>query len=151
MVRNYISVSRQNRIWANSLIWLGTQHSWWMRSCAYLLIFKKLGKTIIMNKSVKRDTLTFKLHWFVCVCVCMLSCVWLFVIRWTVACLALPSMEFSRQEYWSGLSFPTARDIPDPGIKPASPALAGRFCTTVSPRKYSFVHSLTKLKKKSVN
>ena len=69
MVRNYISVSRQNRIWANSLIWLGTQHSWWMRSCAYLLILKKLGKTIIMNKSVKRDTLTFKLHWFVCVCV----------------------------------------------------------------------------------
>ena len=127
MVRNYVSVSRLNRIWANSLIWLGTQHSWWMRSCAYLLILQKLGKTIIMNKSVKRETLTFKLHWFVCVC--MLSCVWLFVIWRTVACLVLPSMEFSRQEYWSGLSFPTPRNLSDSGIEHMSPALAGGFFT----------------------
>ena len=40
---------------------------------------------------------------------------------------ALLSMEFSRQEYWSGLTFPTPRDLPDPGIKPMSPELAGRF------------------------
>ena len=42
------------------------------------------------------------------------------------------SMEFSRQEYWSGLPFPTARDLPDPGIEPmslASPVLAGGFFT----------------------
>ena len=39
------------------------------------------------------------------------------------------SMGFSRQEYWSGLPFPSPRDLPNPGIKPASPALAGRFFT----------------------
>ena len=50
------------------------------------------------------------------------------------------SMEFSRQEYWNGLSFPTPRDLPNPGIKPkcpVSPALADEFFTTVSPGKLS--------------
>ena len=42
---------------------------------------------------------------------------------WTVAHQALPSMEFSRQKYWSGLPFPSPGDIPDPGIEPGSPAL----------------------------
>ena len=37
------------------------------------------------------------------------------------------SMEFSRQEYWSGLPFPSPEDLPDPGIKPGSPALQGFF------------------------
>ena len=44
-------------------------------------------------------------------------------------------MGFSRQEYWSGLPFPSPGDLPDPGIKPASPALAGRFFTTEPPGK----------------
>ena len=44
---------------------------------------------------------------------------------WTVACQAPLSMGFSRQEYWSGLLFPSLGDPPDPGIKPVSPALAG--------------------------
>ena len=47
-------------------------------------------------------------------------------------------MELSRQEYWSGLSFLTPGDLPDPGIKPeslVSPALAGRFFATVLPGK----------------
>ena len=39
------------------------------------------------------------------------------------------SMGFSRQEYWSGLPFPSPGDLPDPGIKPKSPALADRFFT----------------------
>ena len=62
------------------------------------------------------------------VCVCVLSYVQLFATSWTVACQALLPMEFPRQEYWSGLSFPTPEDIPNPGIKPVSlvfPALAG--------------------------
>ena len=42
---------------------------------------------------------------------------------WTLACQAPLSMEFSRQEYWSGFPFPSSRDLPDPGIKPGSPAL----------------------------
>ena len=45
------------------------------------------------------------------------------VTPWTVAHQALLSMEFSRQEYWSGLPFPPPGDLPDPGIEPRSPAL----------------------------
>ena len=52
-----------------------------------------------------------------------LSRVRLFVTPWTVAHQAPPSMEFSRQEYWSGVPFPSPGDLPDPGIKPRSPAL----------------------------
>ena len=48
------------------------------------------------------------------------------------------SMLFSRQEYWSGLPFPSPEDLPDPGIEPASPALAGRFFITVPPGKPTF-------------
>ena len=47
-------------------------------------------------------------------------------------------MEFSKQEYWNGLPFATSGDLPDAGIEPssvASPALAGRFFTTVPPGK----------------
>ena len=61
----------------------------------------------------------------VCVCVCALSHVQFFAIPWTVACQAPLSMEFPRQEYWSGLPFPTAGNLPDPRIKTerlASPA-----------------------------
>ena len=50
------------------------------------------------------------------------SCLTL-VVPWTVACQAPLSMGFSRQEYWSGLPFPSPGDLPDPGIKPGSPAL----------------------------
>ena len=42
---------------------------------------------------------------------------------WTVAYQAPPSMGFSRQEYWSGLPFPSPEDLPHPGIEPGSPAL----------------------------
>ena len=59
-----------------------------------------------------------------------LSCVRLFATLWTVAYQAPPSMGFSRQEYWSGLPFPPPGDLPNSGIKPSSPALAGRFFTT---------------------
>ena len=67
---------------------------------------------------------------FVCVYACALSRVQLFVTLWTVAHQASPSVEFSRQEYWSGLPFPSPEDLPNPGIKPTpptSPTLADRF------------------------
>ena len=57
---------------------------------------------------------------------------------WAVAQQAPLSIEFSRQEYWSGLPCPPPGDLPDPGIKPASPAspeLTGRFFTTAPPGK----------------
>ena len=52
-----------------------------------------------------------------------LSRVWLFATPWTVVYKAPLSMEYSMQEYWSGLPFPSAGDLPDPGIKPGSPIL----------------------------
>ena len=51
------------------------------------------------------------------------------------------STKFSRQEYWSGLLFPSSWDLPEPGMEPmdlASPALAGGFFTTVPPEKPFF-------------
>ena len=55
----------------------------------------------------------------------LLSCVQLFAIQWAVAHQSPLSMGFSRQEYWSGLPFPSPGDLPDPGIEPVSPALQG--------------------------
>ena len=52
-----------------------------------------------------------------------LSRVRLFATPWTVAYQAPQSMEFSRQEYWSGLPFPSPEDLPNPGSEPGSPAL----------------------------
>ena len=57
---------------------------------------------------------------------------------WTVACQAFLSMEFSGQEYWSGLPGPPPGDLPDAGIKPVSltsPVLAGGFVTTSTTRE----------------
>ena len=83
-------------------------------------------------------------HVYVCVCVCVCLC----VCARTHLCLTLCdpmephqvplSMRFSRQEYWSRLSFPTPGDLLDRGIKPTSlvsPALAGGFFTTAPPGK----------------
>ena len=52
---------------------------------------------------------------------------------WTLACQAPLTMGFSRQEYWSGLPFPSPGDLPDRGFEPMSPALVGGFFTTVPP------------------
>ena len=60
----------------------------------------------------------------------LLSRVRHFATPWTVAYQAPPFMEFSRQEYWSGLPFPSQGDLPDPGIEPRSSALT-RSCFTV--------------------
>ena len=68
----------------------------------------------------------------------MLSHVQLFETMWTIVCQVPLFMEFSKQEYWSGLPYPTPGDLPDPGVKStslASPALAGRFLTTAPPGK----------------
>ena len=68
-------------------------------------------------------------------CVCVYVCVSHLAVSnsvnpWTVAHQAPLSMEFSRQEYQSGLPFPSPGDIPNSGIEPVSPALAGGFFTT---------------------
>ena len=60
------------------------------------------------------------------------SCIQLFATQWTVARQAPLSMGFSRQEYWNGLPCPPPGDLPNPGIKPTSPAMAGVFFSTES-------------------
>ena len=76
---------------------------------------------------------------YVCVCVCVkvkvksLSCVSLFAVPWTVAYQAPPSMGFSRQEYWSGLPFPSPGDLPNSGIKPWSPTSQADASTSEPP------------------
>ena len=62
----------------------------------------------------------------------------LFATPWTGAHQAPPSMGFPRPEYWSGRPCPAPRGLPDPGITPGSPALAGRFFTTKPPGKPHF-------------
>ena len=66
------------------------------------------------------------MHTHACVCLnsglsCSCSVVSDYVIPWTAALQAALSMGFSRQEYWSGLSFPPPGDLPEPGIEPGSP------------------------------
>ena len=59
-----------------------------------------------------------------------LSRVQLFATPWVVAYQTPPSMGFSRQEYWSGLPFPSPGDLPDPGIEPRSPELEADALTS---------------------
>ena len=65
----------------------------------------------------------------------LLSRVRLFVTQWTVAYQAPPSMEFSRQEYWKGLPFPSSGDLPDPGGEPRSPSLQADALPSEPPGK----------------
>ena len=69
---------------------------------------------------------------------------------WTTAHQAPLSMRFPRQEYWSGLSFPSPGDLPIPGIKPVTPESSewvGRFFTTAPPGKPLYPSSLTEQSK----
>ena len=72
----------------------------------------------------------------VCVCVQLLGLIQLSATPWTTAPQAPLSMGFSKQEYWSGLPFPTPSNLPNPGMEPVSlksPVLAGRFFITEPP------------------
>ena len=81
--------------------------------CLFFIIFKTLGiqLSIFLSVAVK-------------VKVKSLSRIRLFATPWTIAYQAPLSMEFSREEYWSGLPFPSKGDLPNPGIPPVSSALA---------------------------
>ena len=82
-------------------------------------------------------SLFFKEASFSNVCVKSLSCVRLFATRETVARKAPLPMGFSRQEYWSGLPFPSPGDLPNPGIEPGSPALQAEALSSEPPGKPS--------------
>ena len=104
--------------WKKTYLWLYSPLS--AKKCFFFLIYC-LGWSQLFFQGVVKS----------------LSCVWLLVTIWTVAYRAPPSIEFSRQEYWSGLPFPSTGDLPDPGIKPMSPAWAEGFFTTEPPWKPS--------------
>ena len=74
----------------------------------------------------------------VCVYVCVSLLI--FVTPWTLTCQAPLSMEFSRQEYWSRLPFPSPGDLPAPGIELGSPALQADSLTFELPGKPYFMH-----------
>ena len=100
-------------VWVNS-------RSWWWTGRPGVLWF--------MGSQRVGHNWAIELNWIVYVQ--SLSCIWLFVTTWTVACQAPLSMGLFRQEYKSRLQLPPQGDLPNPGIKLASPALAGGFFTT---------------------
>ena len=63
----------------------------------------------------------------------LLSCIWLFANPWTVAHQAPLSMEFSWEEYWNGLPFPSPGNLPNPGTEPGSPALQADSLSSETP------------------
>ena len=72
-----------------------------------------------------------------------------FVTPWTVASQALLSMEFSRQEYWSGLPFPSPGDLPNPGMELGSPALYADYLPSKPPGKPDIPKHQAQLLKKN--
>ena len=74
------------------------------------------------------------------VLLCELSSIPLFATLKTIAHQASLSMGFPRQEYWSGLPFPSPGDFPDPGSELTPPAVVSRFFTTEPPGKSIYVH-----------
>ena len=91
----------------------------------YLLIY-------ISSTEQDHSRVKWKTHIYITLCS---SHVQLFVIPCTLACQAPLSIGFPRQEFWSGLIFLIPGDLPDIGIKPTSPSLAGGFFTTEPPGK----------------
>ena len=75
----------------------------------------------------------------------LLSHVRLFVTPWAVAFQASPSMGFSRQEYWSGLPFPSPGDLPDTGIDTRSPALQADALSSEPPGKPQAYNAICQL------
>ena len=75
----------------------------------------------------------------------LLSRVQLFVTPCTVACQASLSMEFSRQEYWSGLPFPTPGNFPDSGTEPGSPALLADSLPSEPPGSLTYKFNIQSL------
>ena len=93
LIKNY-DISHKNR---------GRERSWWV-----CVVGWRPWKKVYLHRPNQEDCVC------VSVCVCeSLSHVWLFLTPWTIARQALLSMEFSRQEYWSGLPCPSPGDLPN--------------------------------------
>ena len=119
----------------DSVSWLLFFPTWEEISCDFIGKSSKLLKYFLMqiSKGIPSDVFNKQES-----CAPSLSHVCLFVTLGTVPCQAPLSLEFFKQEFWSGLPFPPPRDLPDPGIQPVSPdssTLAGGFLTTLPPGK----------------
>ena len=104
----------------------------------FLKTFRSYSLLIIGLKVMAKNQIGWGRLWAIADLLCMCAQLCLTVTPWTVAHQASLSMEFSRQEYWSGWPFPSPGDLPDSGIEPValdSPVLAGRFFTTEPPGK----------------
>ena len=118
IMSTYIFFSSKKKIWKIITSWLFKDwfsyfFQFW-HSISYYILLLKLLKVKVKSISHVR----------------------LFATLWTVAHQASPSMGFSRQEYWSGLPFPFPGDLPDPGIKPSSPAVEADALTSEPPNSY---------------
>ena len=82
----------------------------------YNLCYFSISSLVEQNHTIFRAERYTTMH----VCAQLLSCVQLLATPWTVAHQAPLSLEFSRQEFWSGVPFPPLGDLPNPGIKPTS-------------------------------
>ena len=97
------------------------------------------------NEHLLKQHLIYDPKWGYGTWLCLCSCIRLFATPWTVARQASLSLGFSKQEYQSGLPFPTPGDLPNPGIEPQCPALAGGFFTTSPPGKLLWNMNSTEL------
>ena len=109
---------------------------WWWRLYSNMNV---LNTTKLCSLKCLKQSIS----WYVWSEVKLLSCVRLFETQWTVAYQASPSMEFSRQEYWNGLPFPSPGDLPNPGIEPRSPTLQADTLPSESPGKPWYVYFTT--------
>ena len=112
-------------------------HIYWIRNSGV-----GIQPSVVIKKNNSPADYDLHNHFFV---VSLPSCVWLFETPWTVACQALLSVGFPRQECWNGLPFPSPGDLPNPGMEPMSPALTSRFIyffTAESPGKPTFVTTI---------
>ena len=109
-------MGKQWKRWLSLLFWAPNHCRWWLQSWQKTLTPWK--ESYDQPKQVRS-----------------LSCARLFATPWTIAHQAPLPMEFSRQEYWSGLPFPSPGELPDAGIKPRSPALQVDALTSEPPGK----------------
>ena len=99
------------------------EHSWFNIACPLVVFWLKCKAYITHSLKVKVKSLSY---------------VPLFATPWTVTYEAPPSMEFSGQECWNGLPFPSPGDLPDTGIEPGSPVLqADIWATREAPGQYA--------------
>ena len=95
---------------------------------------------ILQARTLEWVAISFSKAWKWKVKVKSLSCVRLLATPWTAAYQAPPSMGFSRQEYWSGLPFPSPGDRLYTGIEPGSPALYADALPSEPPGKSTYIH-----------